>query len=432
MPLRIECHSMRGAWGGDCYVVGEAGGDRRPVVIDIGSVQYIPRLPIDLRILVLTHDDRDHVEGARGFLEWWSGKCRKSQDQSPELWIPYEWSWAYRAIQGLSREANKRTLSDLLKEQLSEIVHKAVLRNNDQDGEAKTIPFFLMPGDRSKFEEHGKVYSDNDGSRNAPSNFAIDSENAQNDMTSDYQEIEPMRLAIFTAAAKAFREANSYYWSGINRKLIERTVKSTRRTYEIIQRALDAGWSVRCFSYDAGNHWGNRNPPYAITGYPDDLTIMNAGEVSVDWRTPLYPSGLLLFAYGVLTVQNQRALVTLASASDSSHAVFWSDSDGEFMKYVKMPCGRVGLHTAPHHGSENSAHDMVWDFILHRHHSGSVAVITTRSSRIRGLSSCFKHLDPSQRAATFCSSDPNDAQNIVAKVNGSTTDLYFSCKERGC
>jgi hypothetical protein len=453
MALQIDILAEKNHWSGDCFIVRGAGRSGTPVVFDIGQRSFACRVPSDTRVVVLSHDDSDHIGGAEKFFETQYSSASNCRSSQAELWVPYEWSWAYRALIGLhqgysvplsgetarivrahasnalvgtSRSApayrgdgdgsDRREQSP---RQADDHGQRATLRYNvDRDGAESDVrgadrreEHVLLPGDRLVQDQSGLDEPERSRGEDQDKNAQLREPPPWPDDTSDImgQWVRTMVADIVSTAVNDAQEGGIPLVSTRRRgQVVQRTAESAARTAPIITRALQAGWRVRFFSYTAAQYVRGF-PPYMNEGIPGEFTIVNAREVQVSW-TGLGNAALLLMAAGYLTVQNRRSLVALASAAGIPRALFWADSNGAFICNSIMPPRFEGLFTAPHHGSGNRAHDPVWYWMWN--HAHPTGLVSTRNNRVRHLRTDFWVMSPHRRAAPFCGTDPLNARTL--------------------
>lgn len=457
MVLQIDILAEANRWNGDCFIVRGAGRTDAPIVFDIGRKSFAPRVPSDTRVVVLSHDDSDHIGGAE---EFFTTQCRSTANRratQAELWVPYEWSWAYRALIGLLRPSaplsddTLRIVAAHASDALAGATRSAPAYRGDDDGSdrqeqhARPLDYdggdlrtsshghapesdargadrreehVLLPGDWLVQDEEG-IGEREQGRREVRGRRErwqcpdilpwLDDASASDRGDAVRQRVCDTVADIVDAVLGDPEEHGLPLVSGRRRsEVVRRTAASAARTATIITLAVRAGWRVRFFSYTAAQCITGC-PPYMNEGSPGEFTIVNAREVQVSW-TGLGDGALLLMAAGYLTVQNRRSLVALASAAGVPRALLWADSSGAFICKSIMPPEFEGLFTAPHHGSGNRAHDPVWCWMWN--HANPTGLVSTRNNRVRHLRTDFWAFSPDRRAAPFCGTDPSNARTL--------------------
>lgn len=450
--MQIDVLADANHWNGDCFIVRGAGGNDAPVVFDIGRKSFASYVPPDIRIVVLSHDDGDHIGGAEEFFRTQCKLTSNHQAIQPELWVPYEWSWAYRALLGVAQDSStslgddvKRIVaahaSDALtgatrsaherravgnssdrREQPDRQLddgggrHRTTLDGNVPESAARgadqSEEHVLLSGDRlvhgqgeiNKLEGSG---GEHQGESQQPPDISLWFDEALEIHRGNT--VRPLTRYIVNFALDDLRKHDLPLVVDRRRsEVVRRTAESAARTATIITLAVRAGWRVRCFSYTAAQNVAG-SPPYLNEGVAGDFTIINAREVQVSW-TGLDNGALLMMAAGYLTVQNRRSLVGLASVAGDPRALFWADSSGAFICDSIMPPEFYGLFTAPHHGSRNQAHDSVWYWM--RNNACPGWLVSTRNNNIHHLRRDFFDFDPHRRAATSCGTDRSHARTL--------------------
>lgn len=473
MVLQIDILAEANRWNGDCFIVRGAGGTDAPVVFDIGRKSFAPRVPSDTRVVVLSHDDSDHIGGAE---EFFGMQCRSTSNRratQAELWVPYEWSWAYRAFLGLprypsaplgddvarivaahasdtlagaTRSAPERRAvgdgSDRREQHLRQLdyggggttsdghVPEADAHGADRREEHVLLPGDRLVQDRSGIDEREPGRGEDRGESRQPPDILpwLDDASVSDRGDAVRQRVHDIVAGTVDLVLDDPQEHDLPLVGGSRRsEVVRRTAESAARTATIITLAVRAGWHVRCFSYTAAQSVAGF-PPFMNEGVAGEFTIVNAREVQVSW-TGLSDGALLFMAARYLTVQNRRSLVALASVAGVPRALLWADSSGAFICNSIMPPEFDGLFTAPHHGSGNQAHDPVWRWMWN--HACPTGLVSTRNNTIRHLRRDFFAFHPRRRAATFCGTDPSTARTVQWS-DGTGYRPGDACIGRGC
>jgi hypothetical protein len=478
VALNVAILAKPGCWKGDCFVIRGAGGNEAPVVFDIGAKSLVQLAPPETRLVVLSHDDSDHINGAAAFFETQCQQPTTFRNIKPELWVPYEWSWAYRALLGL-RDGGPELSGDAARivrahaeDALGVGDSSAPVTRREGDGPDRPVQPAVAqddagnrdalrdhsnsdePGPRvrgaDRREEHVLLDRDRIIDNKGRSDEPARGRGSNREEKSPSPDILPwlrresaadIAAAVAAVVSQAVVDAQSRAELAAHRRedgndVVGRTAASAARTATVVALAIRAGWNIRCFSYTAAQAVAGSRP-YESAGNTKDFTIVNAREVDIAWQ-PLGDQPILFMAAARLTVQNRRSLVGLASDERGDpRALFWADSSGDFICDGIMPPDFRGLFTAPHHGSGNRSHDPVWRWRRERAHN--TQVVSTRHDRVRHLRTDFWTCCPLHRAATFCGTDPRcaravhwtgdsgfDGRNICT---GSQSGL---CSTRGC
>ena len=162
--------------------------------------------------------------------------------------------------------------------------------------------------------------------------------------------------------------------------------------------AVRAGMTVRWFSVDHVALDGREK--WEASSRPGVVSLANAVEVEVrpvpdGWETAV------LFATMRYSVQNRRALATLLWETEhSGHFVVWSDGDGTGCRLEALPWQRIAGMTAPHHGSDKSVHDPIWDAAAP--HLAGLDVVLAGGTASQSLHGAFTAHAVGSRACTSC------------------------------
>lgn len=352
---------------------------RRHILVDAGergsALHRKLSGPVD--VLLLTHNDQDHVGGAPELL--------RSSMEIGQVWLPYDWYLLYSAgtnvVHALQRgDTNLVEVACEAQEQVRRAVEtlRHYLEDQQRIGELSNSPPVRHLG-----------WLD----------WTFDSLNS----------------GIGIEVVDSARHALGVRWIG-DAKLTAQGVTSggapvrrARATVRAVDAVLQWGGRTRWFSIDhASASTRTTGLPWERSGLPGEFTIVNAWEVL---PRPLPPPSKAADAYALLaalyqlTIQNRRALVALGHTQfGCGHILFASDSAFEFDQLADpvVPWSKIGAAVGLHHGSDGEAHHHIYErfggTVLAR--SGSRPVLRTHSR--------FTLVPPERRACTWCHA--NDSQ----------------------
>ncbi len=347
----------------------------------------------DPDVVVLTHDDTDHIGGAAAALATMS---KRGLGHPREIWMPADWLYLLTTWATATFLANPPAAADELDERL---VHDVV------DGD--TYAQVALP-DLHSFAAHHSYDDRLDDIHSANQqldeilNAVVDEDTPKDLLAGVVREIQAHRQTTGDPTRGTF--------SGSAHKVGRRVIQRAQTLVSIVAAARTAGL-VRWFSVDTSMHGAS---PYTTEGIPGAVTLLNAREVR---RLPRFATprpAAALFALARLTVSNQRALVTYiwpedqAVASARGGAIVWSDSDGAGCDVSSRPSTRtpwqsVSVMTAPHHGSTVRAHTPIW---AARTAAGSGRIGVLLSNNRHATTSSYTALPTGLRACTRCPSAP--------------------------
>lgn len=289
------------------------------------------------RVVVLTHSDQDHINGAGPFF------AVVTADKLPcgllhELWMPYEWAvlvdvFGQVATNGVDADDVRRI------EDLAESVGDAVEERPDGASRSGAEPVQWADPLTAEAGSHIDAAEGDDVNfhEGTISNVA-----------------RALSGALAAGTIEAHYSPSDRDVEGVAKDITKKAVKLGR----ILLDARSAEWRIRWFSTDH-----TRARSWMSSREPGLVTISNAQEVQVH-RAPA--NGALLLRSAQLTVQNRRALAPyLWGRGPAGDAVIWSDGDGGGERNLRdFPWYAIGVMSAPHHGSRNAAHHPIWDSVL--------------------------------------------------------------------
>lgn len=291
------------------------------------------------KIVILTHSDSDHINGAIPFFADASKRERPCGDLH-ELWAPYEWAV------------------------LVGVFGKVITGNVSGDDVRRTERLAVPVGtaDRDEFDSADDLTGDSvvwSGVLESDGDDTVDGDEENEVFVEEVvgTVVEALSDALRSGVIEARQTPSDREVSDVALDISKKATKLRR----ILSDADAAGWSIRWFSTD---HMTRRS--WLTSGEPGLATIVNAQEVEV--QDPPGSAALLLHA-AQLTVQNRRALAPyLWGLRAGGDAVIWSDGDGGGSGNLQdFPWQAIGVMSAPHHGSGNDAHEPVWASLCGSH-----------------------------------------------------------------
>lgn len=337
---------------GECNL-GLAEGDHARVVIDVGDAVDKHRKDADVlsvraamaepEILILSHADRDHIGGFPRFASTVADSCRPPR----EVWVPRSWGDVALAAATLQRSSE-----------------------------------WWLPGefgDRPGLTNAGQV---------GVAVRTIDLERLRNDLAARLEDAHGRD--VLGRLVEAIQEQAKAHGRGPmgGRTAATEAAQQSASIIEVLQHA--ESWDAVVRFFDVQKAKTSRNVPAESEGLVGVVTVINALELGTSdaeqdqwwWPTPMEPdtpgsmdNSPYFAAWSsadaavermatALTVANRESLVSLVwSCSDdnSPAALVWADSDGVTCRGSKTPWDRVVVATAPHHASEGTKHDIIWD-----------------------------------------------------------------------
>ena len=356
-------------------------------------------------VVVLTHDDQDHIGGAAEFFtELEQGSCR------PEFWLPADWlllDAAYAAVTSQTANPNPNPNVD---------VDALVAALNG----ASLAPLFSEdPGEPDRSAD-AEVDADPRDPRLAD---MVRSEVAE----AVVRHRDHIRRILDAAGIRAASP----------QKIADRVLRTSQIIRDIIRKARASG-GVRWFSVDIESPGTSAGEPWQQSGRPGLLTLVNARPVRL--ARPLSLPGsdpdLLLLAFA-LTVQNRRALVPFVpppAGQPAGGAIIWSDSDGAVADVAggsgRTPWQHTGLMTAPHHGSTAREHVPIWDAMDRANPASGDPVRVLLSNNSRQTTARYRDVPGCLRGCTICSNYQGVSRRDVSAVfDGRSWAVRDRCRE---
>lgn len=341
------------------------------VVVDVGAIPEFGKRVAHFspRIVVLTHDDLDHVGG----LDALCNELTASPLRIPpaEFWIPADW---WLIIKAASKLHGGVSVSD----EATAIVTQVILNGGHvHSRHAQGI----RSGDEREPERDASIKDDPDDLETlvAEVSKVIDDLGSRGDALFD--EVEQAVTAIVQGDRQQFQKVlevtadrSTQPIVGTPHQIGKRVAQMAKKHRDILGGIIRTGARLRLFDPDevVGSCWQTE-------GRPGIATVINAAEVGLIVRRPALPPAYELFMRSALSVQNRRALAVFLWPADcgwwwrnhpiQTHpgrtgVIVWSDSDGRVGGQpptgTVIPWSFTSVMSAPHHASTDSAHDAIW------------------------------------------------------------------------
>lgn len=407
-------------------------------------------------VVVLTHNDQDHVGDAPAFF----GSARGI---ATEVWMPYEWRLLYDAAgelvtrirrkgAGAADKAGVAKARDRIAAVILDI-RKAVIPSPDGP-DNNALPAWFDRGPGPDMLEHDET--EHGLGETALGAVALiedlmmppvrEDTSADEDAarSGDLTVVEPVgdgSTAPGSPPRRLLREAILNLLDGPTVAHIRDQVDKAwdldpvgavagsvsaesgkgparaRQTVPTVDAVVAAQAHIRWFSVDHAELFPilpGIGRPWEASGKPGVLTIVNAWPL-VPSEVPGAPVPATLedaitatAALAYLSMQNHRALVALGHGQPGrlrrDHVLFSSDSGFAFnkTKKVEVPWDRIGAVVGLHHGSHQRDHDHVYEQL-----SGDSTVVMARSGSMdtTTTNTRFALLPAGHRGCTWCHAD---------------------------
>ncbi|WP_223144729.1 hypothetical protein [Mycetocola sp. JXN-3] len=331
------------------------------------------------QILVLSHDDKDHIQGAVELISAATGFLR-------ELWVPVEWAILLRVV----NETRRGSLLPESQESVSvsvveEMIAAQVLEENSASADNSFPANFLGQTSEIMDSWDNVQFTDPDG-------FSIIDENG---------------------------EDTNWYGAKNLKEIIRRVKRRAKALIAIFETAKTHSVILRFFSIDLALSTASRS--WETQGQAGTATVINGKETPLPLAVTIPPGLPNVYALTRVTVQNRRALSTLLWG-DNNHSypggtTIWSDTDGQWLDHFS-PLGLdrvvqgLAASSAPHHASANPAHDRVWQEL--RAAPSSMVMISAGGNRTQQYRSDYNNLGQ-QRSCTWCRTTQSTYQEVSAQ-----------------
>jgi len=363
------------------------------VAVDLGSGDYTGRA-VSLHepdIVVLTHDDGDHVGG-------WDAFARTGLRHLRELWVPVEWGVLLALLEGAARTSTERDRRERSERWTGQSLEETYLGEGDPAHPDERPAARDGQWRREAIVHRARSLQENDEFLNTLAERLRE----QRDVDGAHEE-------------RAER------WQGTPCAVGKRLVHSAVTISRIILDALASGVGVRYFSVEKALRDGRLRPSPGLAPR-SAVTIANAHEVGPPRLLRRPPSDDLAHLLA-LTIQNRRALTPVLWAERGGPTVIvWSDTSGQWIARVKdLPdlLTHTTVTTAPHHGSSNRVHDRVWKAMKPMLERGQTVVVSAGGESSQGVHPAFLAVPVSRRACTRCrhvSPAPSRSRNVVVRI----------------
>lgn len=392
--LRAVVGPNPGAGHGECFIWSQRGA---VVAVDAGGARSVGKHAGASRpeVLILSHDDRDHIGGAVALIEASKGALR-------ELWMPAEWAIL---IDQISRTTNADPAeTDAETVDVESVGHDLANQLVDLAGDANATP--LASSTLISAELNLSSWSAN---RSGPgAGFR-------------------MRLS----------SSHRSHWYGAKDlgEIIKRVLRRAKPLLRILRAAQTNNIKMRFFSIDLAlaDHSTRRSWETADAGRPGAVTLANALEAPQAVAVRIPPGLPYSYALTRLTVQNRRALCTLLWSEPKTSkggVLIWSDTDGDWLKSHEgrgftQVTSSLAACSAPHHASANPAHDSVWTAL--RGAPNELVVISAGGQHNQTVRAEYHDLS-ANRCCTWCRGRSTTYQEVRASMtSGGSMSLLQSC-----
>jgi hypothetical protein len=371
---------------GECFIWARDP-DTAVIAVDAGGALSIGKHAgtHDPEILILSHDDNDHIRGAVGLINTAGTSLR-------ELWIPAEWAILIKQIAETNQDVllpdftgavNVNRLATSIAEQITTVPEST-------GGTQLTVELIDQAGVNLSAWDSDEFGPDE--------GFSI---------------------------AEPPRTGGRWYGAKDLSVIIKRVRDRAKVLIAILNAALANSVRLRFFSIDLA--LASRRKTWEIEGLAGTATLANASETPHSLAVQIPPGLPYAYALTRLTVQNRRALCTVLwsdPATPSGGTVIWSDTDGNWLDHLS-PLGfdqvisSLSVSSAPHHASANTAHDRVWAELSHA--PDTLLMISAGGQKGQSYRAEYDALR-GRRCCTWCRPAPLTFREVIVSsgANGAT------------
>lgn len=363
------------------------------VAIDAGGARSVGQHAgsFNPTVLVLSHDDKDHIGGAVDLIQ-------AARPHLRELWVPAEWA--------------------ILIDQIARTTQAELLNGGDARISVESV----------SDEITRQIVATADGTDAIELTTEVLDQAEVN--------LESWTTDEFTADegfvfAQSPRRVGGWYGARSLDEIRDRVTRRATVILKIFQAAVDDGVHIRFFSIDLALI--AKSGPWLRAGSPGHITVLNAGEAPRALAVSIPPGLPFTFALTRITVQNRRALSTVLwnpHTALNNSVVIWSDTDGGWLHLLR-PRGldkiirRLAGSSAPHHASGNPAHDDVWTELSTA--PVDLVMISAGGQRNQSFHPAYTALQ-AQRCCTWCRPSSARYQEVRAYLLPSgRMNLRHSC-----
>ncbi|MPQ99512.1 hypothetical protein GB931_16635 [Modestobacter sp. I12A-02628] len=351
-----ECFRIEGAWSG----------------VDRGSSRAVGRVVIDLGnkddgigaravapgvdVIVLTHDDDDHIGDAPNVLR------TLGVDRNRQVWVPADW-WYVVAAWGASTGSPACPEGPIAV--TAEDIERVARHSPKKTTSVVTRDHPRLPG-----LERG--FCSPDGHIEHHDAIAAWLTSIEDDLPDDAE--DKIAVAVVEHRTRTGRSGGRQF-TGTPQEVARRVM----RRADIIRATMTAAARTSELRFFTVDTYAQTPDPWLTEGIPQAVTLVNAQEVIPPRACIVDPLAVLTHAV-FLSAQNRRALVTFVwpDLSGANGFLCWSDSGGyncglrSRAPTSRTPWDKVGIMSAPHHGSRDKAHNLIWRVRLARRPSTPV------------------------------------------------------------
>lgn len=397
VELRAVVGPVPGPGHGECFIW-RSGRNGKVVAVDAGGAGSVGAYAgaSSPNILILSHDDNDHIRGAASLIRAACGTLE-------ELWVPVEWAILIKQIVETGPVATFPDVSVSLRSLEGDIA--AQVRSSAGEGES---------------------LRDGNGQEQVTPEMVATARRYLNDWS--VEGVDDSEGFLLTLSAP---DAVRWYGAVDLHEIVRRVRARAAVLTNIFRIALACDVRLRFFSIDLAIASSART--WEREGLPGTVTIANASEFVSPLSVSVPPGIPYSYALTRLTVQNRRALSTLLWVHDDrpdDGVIIWSDTDGNWLDHssplgLGRLIGTLGASSAPHHASSNPAHDRVWSEL--RRARDSMVMINAGGQRNQHYRGEFTSMR-ARRCCTWCRPTSLVYQDVrVSYSSAGVVALHNSC-----